>query len=154
MSEGRGAAYSVKEKLLLTQLVKENGIVESKKTDGATVAEKNRAWECLTTIYNSQPEVNTPRTHQQLRKLWNNLKQRYFSNYIKFCNFNYCAIQFSHRKRKETTALRHDMLATGGGPAKVMKSDPVLKFVSEAAGGLDVTVDCPWDSTHLFEQGM
>ncbi|KAK9743834.1 Myb/SANT-like DNA-binding domain [Popillia japonica] len=35
---------------------------------------KQRAWEAIARIYNSQPDVNTPRTSEQLRKCWNNVK--------------------------------------------------------------------------------
>lgn len=58
-----------------------------------------------------------------------------------------------YRKRKETTALRHSMLATGGGPPKKPALDPVLQIVEEAAPNLDVTVSCSWDSTATFENG-
>ena len=69
--------YTVKEKILLAQLVKDNKLVENKKTDAVSVQEKNEAWRNICEIYNSQPEVEAKRNPSQLRKLWNNLKQRY-----------------------------------------------------------------------------
>ncbi|KAF5283131.1 hypothetical protein FQR65_LT14060 [Abscondita terminalis] len=122
--------YTEREKVLLATLIKDNAVVENKKTDGATLIEKHRAWEFICRTYNAQPEVNTTRTLQQLKKLWNNLKQR---------------------KRKETTALKYDMLATGGGPPKKPVIDPVLQVVEEAAPSLDVTIISPYDSIAVFE---
>ncbi|KAK9702235.1 Myb/SANT-like DNA-binding domain [Popillia japonica] len=96
------------------------------------MTEKNKAWEEITISYNAQPEVNVKRNVVQLRKLWCNLKQR---------------------KRKETTALRHSMLATGGGPLeKKPQLDPVLEMVEDAAPYMDQSLICNWDSTALFEQ--
>ncbi|XP_072377416.1 uncharacterized protein [Diabrotica undecimpunctata] len=127
------APYSTKEKVLLIQLVTENGVVENKRTDGASTMEKKMAWELITRNYNCQPEVNNIRTSDQLRKLWNNLKQR---------------------KRKETTALRHSMLATGGGPPIKPECDAVLELVEEAGPNIDVSIDCSFDSTAVFEKGQ
>lgn len=70
-------AYTEQEKILLATLIRDKGgLLESKKTDAATLQEKQNVWEQITTIYNSQPEVNTNRTSQQLKKLWSNLKQK------------------------------------------------------------------------------
>ncbi|KAF5286452.1 hypothetical protein FQA39_LY16302 [Lamprigera yunnana] len=122
--------YTVMEKILLATLVKDNAIIENKRTDSATLMEKHKAWEEIYRTYNSQPEVDTMRTPEQLKKLWNNLKQR---------------------KRKKTTALRYEILATGGAPSKKPTLDPVLQVVEDAAPSLDVSITCPWDSTALFE---
>ncbi|XP_072401515.1 uncharacterized protein [Diabrotica undecimpunctata] len=126
------APYSTKAKVLLIQLVTENGVVENKSTNGASAMDKKMAWEFITTNYNCQSEVNNIRTSGQLRKLWNNLKQR---------------------KRKETTALSHSMLATGGGFLIKPECDGVLEFVEEAVPNIDVSIDCPFDSTAVFEKG-
>lgn len=69
--------YTEREQILLCMLVKEKGAyIENKKTDGSTLHNKNRAWEEVTHHFNIQPEVNTKRTSQQLKKLWANIKQR------------------------------------------------------------------------------
>uniref|UniRef100_A0A6P7GI58 Regulatory protein zeste n=1 Tax=Diabrotica virgifera virgifera TaxID=50390 RepID=A0A6P7GI58_DIAVI len=125
------APYTQREKSLLAELVKGSTVIENKRTDGASLTEKKKAWEKLTNIYNAQPEVSTVRTSDQLKKLWTNLKQR---------------------KRKETTEWRHNMLATGGGPMKIQKYDEVLELVEDAAH--DVTIDCTYDSTAVFERGI
>lgn len=64
MNISKSTPYTTREKVLLAQLV-----------DGATLGEKNKAWQSITTTYNCQPEVSNPQTVGQLRKLWNNLKQ-------------------------------------------------------------------------------
>ncbi|CAG9840695.1 unnamed protein product [Diabrotica balteata] len=127
------APYSTKERVLLIQLVTENPVIENKRTDNASAMEKKMAWKLIARNYNCQPEVNNIRTSEQLKKLWNNLKQR---------------------KRKETTALRHSMLATGGGPLIKPERDGVLEFVEEAAPNIDVSIDCPFDSTAVCEKAQ
>ncbi|KAJ8931223.1 hypothetical protein NQ314_015895 [Rhamnusium bicolor] len=124
-------AYTEKEKLVLVSLVKEYGAcIENKKTDGTSIQEKQNAWENIASYYNAQPDINIHRTSKQLKKLWDNLKQR---------------------KRKETTHLRHSQLLTGGGPPSEKKDDPVLELVTDIAKYSDVTRDCLWDSTALYE---
>lgn len=76
MSGNKSGPYTTKEKLLLAQLIKDNNVVENKKTDGASVAEKQKAWELIAIIFNSQPEVNVTWMQSQLQKLWNNFKKR------------------------------------------------------------------------------
>ncbi|KAJ8966959.1 hypothetical protein NQ314_003181 [Rhamnusium bicolor] len=125
-------AYTEKEKLVLVSLVKEYGAcIENKKTDGTSIQEKQNAWENIASYYNAQPDINIHRTSKQLKKLWDNLKQR---------------------KRKETTHLRHSQLLTRGGPPSEKKDDPVLELVTDIAKYSDVTRDCLWDSTALYEK--
>ncbi|CAG9840769.1 unnamed protein product [Diabrotica balteata] len=44
------------------------------------------------------------------------------------------------------------MLATGGAPLIKPERDGVLEFVEEAAPNIDVNIDCPFDSTAVFEK--
>lgn len=73
-----GKAYFLdEEKDLLTELVaKYKNVVENKKTDAMSLHAKSRAWERLCVEYNSMPSVR-PREVKQLKKLWDNLKQKW-----------------------------------------------------------------------------
>ncbi|KAK0158043.1 hypothetical protein PV327_011224 [Microctonus hyperodae] len=41
---------------------------------------------------------------------------------------------------------------TGGGPAPVERADPIMDFIDETSGNIDVEIDCPFDSTAGFEK--
>lgn len=56
------------------------------------------------------------------------------------------------RKRKLNTVIRHNRLMTGGGPALVQLNDPVMEFVDATHANLDVEINCPFDSTAVFEK--
>jgi len=56
------------------------------------------------------------------------------------------------RKRKLTTALRHEQLMTGGDPAPVQETDAVMAFMDTTNSNIDIEVDCPYDSTAVFEK--
>lgn len=56
------------------------------------------------------------------------------------------------RKRKSTTTIKHQRLMTGGGPAPVERADPVMDFIDETSGNIDVEIHCPFDSTAGFEK--
>lgn len=49
-------------------------IIENKKTDATNLPKKNAAWKQITDLYNANDV--TRRTDKQLKKLWDNLKQR------------------------------------------------------------------------------
>ncbi|KAJ8933282.1 hypothetical protein NQ314_014110, partial [Rhamnusium bicolor] len=121
--------YTVKEKILLANLIDKHKLVENKKTDAATVQMKQHEWEKIASEYNSQGNITMQRTSAQLKKLWNNLKQR---------------------KRKISTEEKYTRLVTGGGPPLEIKTDPVMEAVDAAAPNEDVTITCPWDSTAVY----
>lgn len=77
-SGGERTPYTQKEKLLLASLVdKHKNVVENKRTDANTIQEKQREWEEIAVEYNAQASlISVKRNHLQLKKLWNNLKQR------------------------------------------------------------------------------
>ncbi|XP_030762438.1 myb/SANT-like DNA-binding domain-containing protein 3 isoform X3 [Sitophilus oryzae] len=131
MSNSSNMVYSDREKMLLTTLVRENPLVEDKRADAAMIADKKRAWDLITRSFNSQPIVNRTRTSQQLRRLWINLK---------------------HRKRKQTEAQLYETLVIGDDPVTMVESDPLLELVSATAPNMDITMNSPSDSTHLFEK--
>lgn len=67
--------FSEHEKLVLLSLVENHRqVVENKNTDSVSLKKKQEVWETITKIYNAN-EVN-PRNSKQLKKLWENIKQR------------------------------------------------------------------------------
>jgi len=74
MEKDKSSHYSEKEKLLLAQLISEEPAIENKKTGGSDLKDKADAWERVTKKYISQEF--TPRTNKQLKKCWDNMKQR------------------------------------------------------------------------------
>lgn len=81
--------YTEREKLLVAQLVREQEVIENKKTDGATLQQKNKAWELISISFNSQPEITGPRSAGQLKKLWSNLKHKYINSKIIYIHIIY-----------------------------------------------------------------
>jgi len=41
---------------------------------------------------------------------------------------------------------------TGGGPAPVQETDAVMAFMDATNSNIDIEVDCPYDSTAVFEK--
>lgn len=128
----KGKVYTEREKHILISLIKENSKLTSKKTDDVSLREKNDIWKNITETYNAQPDVNIKRTTTQLKKLWNNLKQR---------------------TRKLNTERRQHILKTGGGPP-LADSDSTLELVNEAFPNVDMVLHCSWDSDAVFENNM
>lgn len=80
---GERKTYSEREKVLLISLVEKfKDAIENKKTDGTNIQKKNLAWEQITEIFNSNDVCK--RTEKQLRKLWDNLKQKQVFFFIKY----------------------------------------------------------------------
>lgn len=48
--------------------------------------------------------------------------------------------------------MKHQRLMTGGGLAPVERADPVMDFIDETSGNIDVEIHCPFDSTAGFEK--
>lgn len=74
MDEGKNVHYTERERLLLAQLVSEESLIDCKKTGAVDLKQKADAWERVTKKFIS--EGCTPRTSKQLRKCWDNLKQK------------------------------------------------------------------------------
>ncbi|KAH9379208.1 hypothetical protein HPB48_018696 [Haemaphysalis longicornis] len=69
--------YTEEEKELLQELVRKyKNFVECKKSNAVSLHAKSKAWERLGEEFNSIPNVR-PRTVKQLRKLWDNRKQKW-----------------------------------------------------------------------------
>lgn len=77
MSGDKRVSYSEKERVILAELVKEHrDIIECKKTDCTSIKTKQVAWESIALKFNAQPEVSAKRSSGQLKKCWDNIKQR------------------------------------------------------------------------------
>ncbi|XP_015605754.1 uncharacterized protein LOC107272780 isoform X2 [Cephus cinctus] len=90
--------------------------------------EKNDAWVRIAHYFNSQGL--SIRTEKQLRKLWENLKQK---------------------KRRKTIEFRRESILTEGGLPVPDLCDAILKLVNEAAPRADVKLPCTWDSKAAYE---
>jgi hypothetical protein len=66
--------YTKQERMLLVQLISEEKAIGNKKTGATDLKDKAEAWERVTKKYVSQGV--TPRTTKQLRKCWDNMKQK------------------------------------------------------------------------------
>lgn len=74
MDRENNTHFNEKERLLLAQLVSEEISIENKKTNAVDLKDKADAWERITKKYVS--EGCAPRSTKQLRKCWDNMKQR------------------------------------------------------------------------------
>lgn len=74
MEKEKNVHYTERERLLLAQLVSEEKVIECKKTGASDLKEKANAWERVTKKFAS--EGCTPRSSKQLKKCWDNMKQR------------------------------------------------------------------------------
>ncbi|XP_070377275.1 myb/SANT-like DNA-binding domain-containing protein 3 isoform X1 [Dermacentor albipictus] len=116
--------YSDEEKDLVTELVRKYKFsIENKKSDTVSLSRKMKAWDALTAEFNSAENVR-PRTVAQLRKLWDNLKQRW--------------------KKEKAKQIRNAM-ATGGGPPPE-PVDERLSQIEAAVPHLSERVKNPYDS--------
>ncbi|XP_049870571.1 myb-related transcription factor, partner of profilin-like [Pectinophora gossypiella] len=123
MDKRQKFTFSTAEKqLLLSILKKHSHIIENKQTDGATLRIKNESWNSVTREFNASPLTTQHVKHQQLRKLWQNLKQR---------------------QRDALTKERQHRFATGGGPAtEDADIDPDISQITSALiVGLDDVID-------------
>ncbi|KAH7953957.1 hypothetical protein HPB49_014559 [Dermacentor silvarum] len=116
--------YCDDEKDLVTELVRKYKCsIENKKSDTVSLTRKLKAWEALTAEFNSAENVR-PRTVAQLRKLWDNMKQRW---------------------KKEKAKQIRDAMATGGGPPPEPMDDRLLQ-IEAAVPHLSERVNNPYYS--------
>ncbi|KAM7296922.1 myb/SANT-like DNA-binding domain-containing protein 3 [Ixodes scapularis] len=117
--------YTAEEKALLQALVTKHArVLENKKTNNYSKKAKLKAWEKLSTEYNSQPNVR-PRSAKQLKKRWENEKSRY---------------------KKTKSDETRDIHATGGGPRTSRPMSPSLILVGAAADHMETLVTNLCDS--------
>jgi len=41
---------------------------------------------------------------------------------------------------------------TGGGPAQVQETNAVMAFMDATSSNIDIEINCPYDSTAVFEK--
>lgn len=102
-SRKRATNFSNSEKALLVNIVaRHKDIIENKKTDGVTVAQKNEAWDAITREFNSS-NAGTTRDLESLRRNYENRKKLLRQNMAK---------------------QRRELYRTGGGVAPVVTKEP------------------------------
>ncbi|KAB0798942.1 hypothetical protein PPYR_07894 [Photinus pyralis] len=80
----RANNFTENEKDWLIKIVIENffDIIESKKTDGATIKEKNEAWYSVSQMFNESKHCIVPRNVLQLRNAYHNMKKRLKKEFV------------------------------------------------------------------------
>nr|CAH7725217.1 unnamed protein product [Callosobruchus chinensis] len=107
MKRMRGSNFSKEEELLLARTVAiYKNTIECKMTDKCNNQEKNEAWKKVTEHVNAN--CTKTRTLDQLKMKYENLKAK---------------------ARKMVALQRSCMTGTGGGPAQIPESDPVLETI-------------------------
>uniref|UniRef100_A0A8D9FEQ3 Regulatory protein zeste n=1 Tax=Cacopsylla melanoneura TaxID=428564 RepID=A0A8D9FEQ3_9HEMI len=122
--------FSDEEKKFLETLImtKYGKIVDSKKTDDGTKAEKKQAWENLAQEFNAQ-NLLRKRAPTQLKKYWENIKTR---------------------RKKLLTQDKNQRLITGGGPEPTGTWSPEPELDSYIQTQVDTELKFPHDSDHYF----
>ncbi|XP_077486910.1 uncharacterized protein LOC144098272 [Amblyomma americanum] len=117
--------FSEEERSVLIDLVsKYQTIVENKRTDGVSLDKKKKTWKEITDVYNCRPNVRF-RTEAQLRKCWDNLKEKW---------------------RKGKADDMKEVFTTGGGSAPATQLTDELERVGAAASHMSTRVENPFDS--------
>lgn len=141
--------YSEGEKNLLISLVDQfKLIIECKKTDGVSVRKKQETWDKICANYNSNDV--TPRNCKQLKKLWDNIKQRQVQN-LDAQVYIIIKANFIYRTRKSDTERRNYTLQTGGGPPPQDNDDPFEQQVRAILPTIDYEIKNNVDSIALFD---
>ncbi|XP_045503786.1 uncharacterized protein LOC123703514 [Colias croceus] len=108
----KGKPLTKEESKFLLDLIEGSKIITTKTTNATNNKIKNEEWVRLTERFNAQA-TNCPRTPQQLRLKWENLKKN---------------------SRKRSTKIRMNQIKTGGGPADYIPPDDILDRVSGLLG--------------------
>ena len=69
----RTSPISPAERDLLMGLIREEKILQDRRTDGKVIIQKRAAWVRITRLFNSH-NLGPQRTEQQLKKIWERLK--------------------------------------------------------------------------------
>ncbi|KRT86896.1 hypothetical protein AMK59_1831 [Oryctes borbonicus] len=121
--------YSEQEKLFLVQLVCESkDIIENKKTDSMTLRDKNQRWKEICEAYCHQGFKT--RTPKQLKKLWENIKQR----------------------RRKMTLVQRQRHSLTGDPLTNASYDPVIEFVDREVPIVESLLGNSNSSNHVFQK--
>ncbi|XP_077490864.1 uncharacterized protein LOC144101592 [Amblyomma americanum] len=117
--------YGESERRVLRELANTHkSVIECKKSDGASLEKKKKTWKLLTEQYNCRTDVRH-RTEAQLRKCWDNLKEKW---------------------RRAKAADMKAIFGTGGGPPPPSQLDNELHHVGDVASHMGTRVDNPFDS--------
>ncbi|CAK1590532.1 unnamed protein product [Parnassius mnemosyne] len=109
----RGCNYTVSEKDTLLELIKKyQHIIENKETNAHIILKKRQAWDCVCKEYNAVA-VKSVRTWQQLRHLYENLKQRSKKNVAKENRLQYN--EKTKEAQKKASIDKKEITSTGGG---------------------------------------
>ncbi|CAH2107869.1 unnamed protein product [Euphydryas editha] len=108
----KGKPLTKEESKFLLDLIQGSTIITTKTTNASNNKMKNEEWVRLTENFNAIA-TNCPRTPQQLRLKWENLKKI---------------------SRKRSTKIRMNQIKTGGGPADYIPPDDILDRVSGMLG--------------------
>ncbi|XP_028167727.1 fibrinogen silencer-binding protein-like [Ostrinia furnacalis] len=114
----RGLNYTASEKELLLDIIKSyQHIIENKETNAQMIIKKREAWDCICEKYNAVAMSGCRTvTWQQLRHLYENLKQRSKKNIAKANR-----LQFYEKTReiqKKASLDKKEINRTGGGTYK------------------------------------
>ncbi|CAH2085597.1 unnamed protein product [Euphydryas editha] len=112
MSKPKGMPLTKEEIMLLVQKVEANPVIFSKATNASNNQLKDVTWSKITDDFNSLI-VSSPRTPEQLRLKWENLKKA---------------------ARKRSTKIRMNNLKTGGGKPDYIPPDEALDKVAAILG--------------------
>ncbi|KAH7948673.1 hypothetical protein HPB49_000674 [Dermacentor silvarum] len=117
--------FTEEERNVLVDLVsKYSSVLECKQTDAVSVHAKKKAWEKLTEEFNCRHNVR-PRTSKQLKKCWDNLKEKW------------------HRAKAEDT---REIFKTGGGTPADSNMNEELQRVGAVASHMATRLQNPFDS--------
>ncbi|KAK8779704.1 hypothetical protein V5799_018955 [Amblyomma americanum] len=124
MEQKKRTTFTESERRVLRELVNTHkSVIECKKSDGASLGRK-KTWKLLTEQYNCRTDVR-PRTEAQLRKCWDNLKEKW---------------------RRAKAADMKAIFGTGRGPPPPSQLDDELHHVGDVASHMGTRVDNPFDS--------
>nr|XP_050042645.1 myb/SANT-like DNA-binding domain-containing protein 3 [Dermacentor andersoni] len=123
--EKRKTNFSEEERAVLLELVsRHRSVVENKKTDAVSVSRKRESWKKIEDEFNCRHSV-TPRTWGQLKKCWENLKDKW-----RRCNAQDMRERFS----------------TGGGTPSPSQATDELQQVGAIASHMAVRLSNLFDS--------
>ncbi|XP_054930764.2 uncharacterized protein [Dermacentor andersoni] len=124
-TERKKINFTEEERGILIDLVtRESNVLENKRTDAVSLSEKKKKWQQIEEQFNSKNGVH-PRTENQLRKCWDNLKEKW-------------------RRAKATDTK--ELFRTGGGKAADSVLTEELQRVGAVASHMSIRIDNAFDS--------
>ncbi|KAJ8720680.1 hypothetical protein PYW08_006145 [Mythimna loreyi] len=119
--------------MLLELIKKYQNIIENKETNAHIILKKREAWDTVCQQYNAVA-VSGCRTWQQLRHLYENLKQRSKKNIAKANRLQYYETTDSMRDVKTKASLdKKEIYRTGGGAYKSVLTEQDAQILAMVA---------------------